>query len=82
MFATDVSRDGIAIETEELWRVYKVGPQEVPALRGVNLRIESGQFVAVKGRSGSGKTTLLNCIGGSITPRLGSCTCTGATWPG
>ena len=72
MFATDVSRDGIAIETEDLWRVYKVGQQEVPALRGVNLRIESGQFVAMKGRSGSGKTTLLNCIGGLDHPTSGA----------
>ena len=72
MFATDVSRDGIAIETENLWRVYKVGQQEVPALRGVNLRIESGQFVAMKGRSGSGKTTLLNCIGGLDHPTSGA----------
>jgi ABC-type lipoprotein export system ATPase subunit len=72
VFATDVSRDGIAIETEDLWRVYKVGPQEVPALRGVNLRIESGQFVAMKGRSGSGKTTLLNCIGGLDHPTSGA----------
>ena len=71
MFATDVSRDGIAIETEDLWRVYKVGPQGVPALRGVNLRIESGQFAAIKGRSGSGKTTLLNCIGGLDHPTSG-----------
>ena len=72
MVATDVSRDGIAIETDDLWRVYKVGPQEVPALRGVNLRIESGQFVVVKGRSGSGKTTLLNCIGGLDHPTSGT----------
>jgi len=71
VFATDVSRDGIAIETEDLWRVYKVGQQEVPALRGVSLRIESGQFVAIKGRSGSGKTTLLNCIGGLDHPTSG-----------
>jgi putative ABC transport system ATP-binding protein len=63
--------NGCAIETEELWRVYKTGAQEVPALRGVNLKIESGRFVAVKGRSGSGKTTLLNCIGGLDHPTSG-----------
>lgn len=60
-----------AIETVELTRVYKLGDQEVHALRGVNLKIEPGQFVALKGRSGSGKTTLLNCIGGLDQPTAG-----------
>jgi len=63
--------NGYVIETEDLWRVYKAGSQEVLALRGVNLKIESGRFVAVKGRSGSGKTTLLNCIGGLDHPTSG-----------
>jgi len=70
--ARDTSPNGTAIETEELWRIYKAGAQEVPALRGVNLKIESGRFVAVKGRSGSGKTTLLNCIGGLDRPTSGA----------
>ena len=52
--------DGYVIETEDLWRVYKIASQEVLALRGVSLKIERGRFVALKGRSGSGKTTLLN----------------------
>lgn len=69
---TESSLNGYAIETKELWRVYKTGAQEVPALRGVNLRVESGRFVAVKGRSGSGKTTLLNCIGGLDRPTSGA----------
>ena len=45
-----------AIEVENLWRVYESKAQEVVALRGVNMRIGQGQFVALKGRSGSGKT--------------------------
>ena len=76
MMATDTNINGTVIETKEMWRVYKVGTQEVPALRGVNLKVEPGRFVAVKGRSGSGKTTLLNCIGG--LPRPASCACSGA----
>jgi putative ABC transport system ATP-binding protein len=60
------------VETEELWRIYKTGAQEVPALRGIDLQIKTGHFVAVKGRSGSGKTTLLNCIGGLDHPTSGT----------
>jgi putative ABC transport system ATP-binding protein len=65
-------RDGYAIETQDLWRVYKSGAQEVPALRGVSFAIEAGRFFAIKGRSGSGKTTLLNCLGGLDHPTSGS----------
>ncbi|MGD2159169.1 MAG: ABC transporter ATP-binding protein [Anaerolineales bacterium] len=62
----------LAAETDNLWRVYRQGQrQEVPALRGVNLRIGAGQLVALKGRSGSGKTTLLNCLGGLDQPTSG-----------
>jgi len=66
-----IDSDGYAVETEGLWRVYRLGSQEVPALRNVNLEVDVGQFVAVKGRSGSGKTTLLNCIGGLDHPTSG-----------
>jgi len=69
---TSAGANGYVVETEDLWRVYRVGPQEVPALRGLNLKIEPGRFVAVKGRSGSGKTTLLNCIGGLDRPTSGA----------
>ena len=60
------------VETRDLWRAYKLGAQEVLALRGVSLHVEAGRFVMVKGRSGSGKTTLLNCVGGLDQPTSGS----------
>ena len=71
MSTTNGSYDGYVIQTIELKRTYKVGDQEVHALRGVNLQIAPGQFIALKGRSGSGKTTLLNCIGGLDQPTAG-----------
>lgn len=72
---TNISTNGsggtYAIETIELQRIYKLGDQEVHALRGVNLQIGMGQFVSLKGRSGSGKTTLLNCLSGLDHPTKG-----------
>jgi ABC-type lipoprotein export system ATPase subunit len=67
-----MSADPPIIETHGLRRVYRVGAREVHALRGVELNIESGHFIALKGRSGSGKTTLLNCLSGLDRPTAGS----------
>jgi putative ABC transport system ATP-binding protein len=67
-----IRSNGYVIETEALWRVYRRGAQEVQALRGVNLKLEAGRFIALKGRSGSGKTTLLNCLGGLDRPTSGT----------
>lgn len=61
----------LAVETRDLERLYRRGKQAVRALDGVDLMIEAGQFVAIKGRSGSGKTTLLNCISGLDQPTAG-----------
>lgn len=59
------------VETEDVWRVYRLGDLEIPALRGINLNIGVGELIALKGRSGSGKTTLINCIGGLDKPTKG-----------
>ncbi len=53
-----------AVELKDVKKTYCTGPIEVPALRGVSLRVAQGDFLAIAGPSGSGKTTLLNIIGG------------------
>jgi len=66
-----VSRVPPLVTTIDLWRTHRVGSQEINALRGVNLVIHPGQFVAIVGRSGSGKTTLLNIMAGLDQPTSG-----------
>jgi putative ABC transport system ATP-binding protein len=59
------------VRTENLWKIYRTGRVEVPALRGVNLEIYPGEFVAIMGPSGCGKSTLLYVIGGLTPPTRG-----------
>jgi putative ABC transport system ATP-binding protein len=52
------------LKTEDLWKVYRSGKMEVPALRGVNMEVYPGEFVSIMGPSGCGKSTMLHVIGG------------------
>ena len=65
------------ISVDNIHKSYLMGKEAVPALRGVSLDIEQGEFVCLMGPSGSGKTTLLNIVGGLDEPSRGHVTVDG-----
>src|SRR6266446_6688795 len=77
-YREDLVSSGVVIKTEALAKVYEMGAEQVHALRGVDVEIRKGEYVAIMGPSGSGKSTLMNLIGcldspSSGTRKLASC---------
>jgi len=66
------SSSTILISVEDLYKIYEVGTQKVPAIQGVDLEIKVGEYMAIMGSSGSGKSTLMNMLGCLDTPTKGT----------
>ncbi len=60
------------IQLKDVWKIYRMGEVEVPALRGVELDVSRGEFLAISGASGSGKSTMMNLVGCLDVPTRGS----------
>lgn len=67
---TDAGRN-VVIEVHNLYKIYRVGPNKVRALNGVDFKVYEGEFCAIVGTSGSGKSTLLNMLAGLEKPTKG-----------
>jgi ABC-type lipoprotein export system ATPase subunit len=63
--------ENLVLRVDDVFKIYSAGGEETVALRGANLEIGQGEFVALLGRSGSGKSTLLNIVSGLDTPSAG-----------
>jgi putative ABC transport system ATP-binding protein len=70
-YREDLVAAGIVIQTEDLWKTYDMGAEQLHALRGISIQICKGEYVAIMGPSGSGKSTLMNLIGCLDTPTKG-----------
>ncbi len=68
---SSMTNDQFALEARDLSRVYKIGEQQIHALRNVNFSVKRGESVAIVGPSGGGKSTLLGLLGGLDTPTSG-----------
>jgi len=60
------------LELNNVWKVYRLGDVEVPAVKGISFKVKEGEFIALTGASGSGKSTALNLIGALDTPSKGT----------
>jgi putative ABC transport system ATP-binding protein len=67
-----MNSNGSIIKTENIWKIYELGAEKVPAVQGIDLEVRKGEYVAIMGPSGSGKSTLMNLIGCLDTPSEGN----------
>ena len=65
------SRSKYVIQLDNVWKIYQMGEVEVPALRGLSIKIKHGEFVTIAGPSGSGKSTAMHMVGALDLPTKG-----------